>query len=77
MNRNCDDALANLYAYLDRELDDSTTAAIRGHLADCPPCEHAFGFEDRLKSVIRERLSVEIPNEFLERLREALRSGRL
>ncbi|MDH3517850.1 MAG: zf-HC2 domain-containing protein [Acidimicrobiia bacterium] len=76
MSEHCDDALANIYNYLDRELEGDTASVIRGHLEDCPPCEHAFAFEDRLKMVIRQRLEVEVPSEFLNRLRQALRSER-
>lgn len=72
MSELCDDALANVYMYLDRELDDSTATVIRDHLEDCPPCGKAFVFEERLKAVVKERLAVEVPPEFVERLKQAL-----
>ncbi len=71
-SRECDDALTNLYRYLDREIEVTSVEQIRAHLDDCPGCLRSFDFESRLKIVIRERLSEEVPSEFIHRLREAL-----
>jgi anti-sigma factor (TIGR02949 family) len=70
--RECDDALANLYRYLDREIETTSVETIRGHLEDCQGCMQRFDFEARLKVVVRQRLSEEVPPELIERLREAL-----
>ncbi len=68
----CDDALTQLYHYLDQELEASSLETIRVHLEDCSGCLRSFDFEARLKIVVRERLSEEVPAEFVDRLREAL-----
>jgi anti-sigma factor (TIGR02949 family) len=68
----CDDALTQLYHYLDQELDGSSLEVIRLHLEDCSGCLRSFDFEARLKIVVRQRLAEDVPVEFLERLREAL-----
>ena len=68
----CDDALTNLYRYLDREIEESTSAVIRAHLEDCSGCLESFDFEARLQVVVRERLSEEVSEEFLQRLRDAI-----
>jgi anti-sigma factor (TIGR02949 family) len=68
----CDDALTNLYQYLDREIEASTSEVIRSHLEDCSGCLKSFKFEERLQIVVRERLAEEVPAEFLERLRDAI-----
>ena len=70
--RNCDEALTNLYQYLDREMDSADSDRIRAHLDDCSGCFDIFEFEVRLKVVVRERLSEEVPPQFIERLRAAL-----
>ena len=57
----CDDALTNLYQYLDREIEPSTSEVIRAHLEDCSGCLKSFKFEERLQIVVRERLSEEVP----------------
>ena len=68
----CDDALTNLYRYLDREIEASTTEVIRAHLEDCSGCLKSFDFEARLQIVVRERLAEDVPDEFLQRLRDAI-----
>jgi anti-sigma factor (TIGR02949 family) len=68
----CDDALTNLYQYLDREIETTTSEVIRAHLEDCSGCLRSFDFEARLQIVVRERLAEEVPSEFLERLRDAI-----
>ena len=68
----CDDALTNLYQYLDKEIETTTSEVIRAHLEDCSGCLRSFDFEARLQIVVRERLAEEVPSEFLERLREAI-----
>ena len=35
---NCDEALHELYRFLDGELTDDGASAIQRHLDDCPPC---------------------------------------
>lgn len=70
--RKCDEALTNLYQYLDREMDSANSERIHAHLDDCSGCFDIFEFEIRLKIVVRERLSEEVPPEFIERLRVAL-----
>lgn len=68
----CDDALHDVYGYLDREVTRYRIWRIRRHLEECDGCERAFVFEERLRIVIRERLHEEVPAEFLTRLRQAL-----
>ncbi|MDP9495842.1 MAG: zf-HC2 domain-containing protein [Actinomycetota bacterium] len=70
--RKCDEALTNLYQYLDREMDSANSERIRAHLDDCSGCFDIFEFEVRLKIVVRERLFEEVPPEFIDRLRAAL-----
>lgn len=68
----CDDALARLYEYLDREMDEADASGIRVHLDECNGCRSRYDFEQRLKVVVRERLSEEVPESFLVKLRIAL-----
>ena len=78
MSDHCDEALANLYSYLDDEMDDRELAErIRLHLDDCPPCGNGFSFEERLRVVIRSRLGESVPLRVVERLRVVIRQERL
>lgn len=69
---NCDEAMERLYEYLDSELDEVTAEGIKSHLAACGGCSGGFDFERRLKVVVRERLSEEVPEQFIDRLRMVL-----
>lgn len=71
----CDEALANLYVYIDRELDEAEMSRIRRHLEDCPPCGRTFDFEARLKLVVRERLQEDVPQSLVNRIHSALHPG--
>lgn len=70
--KNCDEALESLYQYLDDEMDDATASEIRSHLDGCGGCHDSFDFEMRLKVVVRQRLSEEVPESFIAKLRAAL-----
>jgi len=72
MSRECDEALAGLYQYLDAELDAATNEKIRRHLDKCPECTGPYEFEARLKTLVRERLGEEVPQAFTARLLDAL-----
>lgn len=74
MSDRCDDALENIYLYLDGELTTDVAEDIRRHLDDCPPCLDAFHFERRLKTVVRARLQEEVPYEMIIRLKQVIRS---
>lgn len=76
MSEYCDQALTEIYLYLDRELTWWRRRRIRRHLAECPPCFGGFSFEQRLKVVVRQRLAEEVPADFVARLNEALRNER-
>lgn len=75
MSDSCDEALTNLYSYLDSELSTDVLEHVRLHLGRCHPCESAFEFELHLKRVVRERLAEDVSPAVLERFRIALRSA--
>lgn len=74
MSKDCDEALENLYLYLDSELDAVSSEKIRSHLEECQGCGPMFDFEGRLKSVIRERLNEDVPDKVVDKVRAALRA---
>lgn len=74
MSDKCDDALENLYLYLDGELKPDMAEGVRSHLDDCPPCFDAFSFEQRLKMVVKTRLQEEVPTDLLFRLKQVIRT---
>lgn len=74
MSGNCQEALDKLYAYLDRELDPDSVDLIRDHVDDCPPCDGAFTFEEKLLITIRTGLREEVPEVVINRIRATLRT---
>lgn len=79
MSHDCDcgDAQDQLYQYLDSELDDDTAASVREHLDDCSGCMDSFDFERRLKVVIRQCLTEDMPETLEIRVRELIRQETL
>jgi mycothiol system anti-sigma-R factor len=69
---NCNDALHELYHYLDGQLDDARRTAIKHHLDDCPPCYEAFDFELDLRIVIAKRCHETVPDHLKQRIADAL-----
>jgi mycothiol system anti-sigma-R factor len=72
MSRECEEALTNLYLYLDAELDQMSAAKVRSHLEVCHGCDAPFDFEKRLREVVRTRLDEQVPDAFIARLRTVL-----
>jgi anti-sigma factor (TIGR02949 family) len=51
---NCEEVLAHLADYLDRELDGPFSARVEHHLERCRGCFSRAEFERRLKALVRE-----------------------
>lgn len=75
MSHNCDcgDAQDQIYQYLDAELDDETSTAVRAHLDDCDGCFDSFDFERRLKGLVRRHLTEDMPETLEMKVRELIR----
>ncbi|HKY15023.1 MAG TPA: mycothiol system anti-sigma-R factor [Microthrixaceae bacterium] len=68
----CDDALNELYQFIDGELDDDGRARIESHLNNCSPCLEAFDFEADLRKVVAQRCQERVPDELRQRILDAL-----
>jgi len=69
---NCEDALHELYQFLDGQLDDYRRQAIQHHLDDCPPCYEAFDFEIELRTVIAKKCHETVPDQLKQRIADAI-----
>lgn len=65
---NCDEALAELYLFLDGALTEERRVGIQVHLDDCSPCFEAFDFEAELRMVIAHRCRDEVPEAFRSKI---------
>ena len=64
----CDDAIAELYAFLDGELDDAVMIQVETHRRRCSPCLEAFDFEADLRRVIAAKCTEHVSAEAKARL---------
>ncbi len=64
----CDEAVHQLYHYLDGELTDERRQEIALHLDRCSPCGSAAHFEAELRHVIADRCHDRVPSSLIERV---------
>ena len=69
----CDDAVHQLYLYLDGELTPERRELIKHHLDECSPCLREYGIEQEVKALVARCCGQEkAPPEMLARLRAKL-----
>jgi mycothiol system anti-sigma-R factor len=68
----CDDAVHQLYLYLDGELTPQKRDLIQHHLDGCPPCFEAYDFEAELRTVIAHKCREQVPDHLRVRVARAL-----
>ena len=73
----CDDALAELEAYLDSELGQDLRREIESHLAGCSHCFDRGEFRRKLREIVRRKCSAvgELPPAVADRIRAAVIPG--
>ena len=69
---NCEEAVHELYTYLDGELTEERREEIRVHLDYCGPCGGAAEFEAELRKVIANRCKDRVPEGLIRRVAEAI-----
>ena len=72
-NPDCEQALAELYSYLDGELTIERRTVIRTHIDLCSPCLERYSFETELRQVVQMRCQEKVPDSLRTRIAEALR----
>ena len=68
----CDEAVHQLYHYLDGELTEERREEIRVHLDYCGPCGGAAEFEAELRRVIASRCRDRVPESLIRKVAEAI-----
>lgn len=68
----CDEALHELYTFLDGELTEARRTRIRVHLDDCSPCLEVFDFEAELRLVIKQKCQDQVPESLRQRIFDSL-----
>jgi mycothiol system anti-sigma-R factor len=72
MGYDCDDALHELYHFLDGELTTERRVTIQAHLESCPPCFEGYDFEAELRIVIAKKCHEQVPEALRLRIAEAI-----
>ena len=57
--KQCKETVDKLQTFLDRELSEDEVGVVRFHLDRCPPCEHLFHFEERLRRLVKVKACTE------------------
>lgn len=70
----CQQALAQLYSYLDGELTVQRHTVIRTHIDLCLPCGDRYVFETELRQVVSMRCQDRVPEALRHRIAEAIRN---
>jgi len=70
----CEQALKQLFQYIDHELDDTRRAAMEDHLHTCHSCFSRVEFEQRLKAKLGELKKDEADPVVRERIKRLLKS---
>lgn len=70
--RDCDEALSQLYEFLDGELTEERRVTIRAHLDDCGPCLEAADFEEHLQRLLADRCRDTVPDSLRQRIAAAI-----
>ncbi|MBI2710820.1 MAG: mycothiol system anti-sigma-R factor [Actinobacteria bacterium] len=68
----CNDALHELYEFIDGELTAERRALIEGHLHRCSPCLEAYDFHAELRIVVSQKCREEVPEALRRRIASAL-----
>jgi mycothiol system anti-sigma-R factor len=68
----CQEALQELYTFLDGELTVDRREHIRVHLEDCNPCLEHYDFEAELKIVISSKCKEQVPASLREQVLRAI-----
>lgn len=70
----CSDVLADVWAFLDDELDPERRAAVRKHLDECSPCLEEAGIDSKLKALLARKCGGDqAPEDLKERIAARLR----
>ncbi len=71
---NCDEALDNLYLFLDQEIDTASIEDIQAHIDNCSSCLTAYDVERVVKALVSRSCSEKAPEPLRERVLYSIRT---
>lgn len=72
MGTDCEEALRDLYSYLDGEITEERREHIRHHIDECGPCLEAFDFEVELRQLVARTCQRDAPDSLRDRIARAI-----
>lgn len=70
----CSEILANLYLFLDNEIDEASCAEIRQHLIECGPCLAKYDLDRLVKDLVARSCCELAPEPLRDRVLWSIRS---
>jgi mycothiol system anti-sigma-R factor len=71
---NCDEALQNLYLFLDEEIDTASIEDIQDHIDNCSSCLTAYDLERVVKSLVSRSCAEKAPEPLRNKVLYTIRS---
>lgn len=73
-NRDCDQALENLYLFIDHEIDDATCRDIQHHIDECSGCLSEVDLERLVKHLVTRSCAEAAPEPLRQRVLMSIRT---
>jgi mycothiol system anti-sigma-R factor len=70
----CEQALENLYLFIDREIDTASCAEIQTHIDECTSCLSEYDLERVVKSLVSRSCSEVAPDPLREKVLLSIRT---
>ncbi len=74
--RDCEEALDQLFEFIDHELPEEQLRRIGEHLKDCPPCETEHRVNEKIKTLVSRAGGEVAPEELRNRVLATIQHAR-
>jgi len=71
---NCDEALENLYFFLDEEIDTASIEEIQAHIDNCSSCLNVYDLERVVKALVSRSCAEKAPEPLRAKVLYSIRS---
>ena len=71
---NCDEALDNLYLFLDKEIDNASIEEIQAHIDNCSSCLNVYDLERVVKALVSRSCAEKAPEPLRAKVLYTIRS---
>lgn len=75
-DKDCQQALDQIFEYIDHELPDGELRDIGDHLKECPPCEAERRINEKIKNLVGTCGDEVAPDDLRARVLETIKSAR-